>query len=131
MQRAPTVEGLVAAGEPKFDIVLSLEVVEHVQDPARFLADCAALLAPGGMMVMATLNRTAKAFAFAVVGAEHVLRWLPVGTHDWNKFVTPEEARAALTGALNTLMASVDILLMPVMGTAARVRSGSPLIPEE
>ena len=97
--RVGTVEGLIAAGEPKFDIVLSLEVVEHVADPARFLADCASLLAPGGLMVMATLNRTAKAFALAVVGAEHVLRWLPPGTHDWSKFVTPEEARAAMTGA--------------------------------
>ena len=114
--RVGTVEGLVAAGEPKFDIVLSLEVVEHVQDPARFLADCAALLAPGGMMVMATLNRTAKAFALAVVGAEHVLRWLPVGTHDWNKFVTPEEARAALTGAGLEMLETVGVSFSPLTG---------------
>ena len=114
--RVGTVEGLVAAGEPKFDIVLSLEVVEHVQDPARFLADCAALLAPGGMMVMATLNRTAKAFAFAVVGAEHVLRWLPVGTHDWNKFVTPEEARAAMIGAGLDMLETVGVSFSPLTG---------------
>jgi 2-polyprenyl-6-hydroxyphenyl methylase/3-demethylubiquinone-9 3-methyltransferase len=114
--RVGTVEGLIAAGEPKFDIVLSLEVVEHVQDPARFLADCANLLAPGGMMVMATLNRTAKAFALAVVGAEHVLRWLPVGTHDWSKFVTPEEARAALVGAGLSIEETVGVSFSPLSG---------------
>lgn len=97
--RAGTIEGLIAAGEKTYDLVIALEVVEHVPDAARFLADCAAMVKPGGLMAVATLNRTAKAFALAIVGAEHVLRWLPVGTHDWNKFVTPEEARAALTGA--------------------------------
>jgi 2-polyprenyl-6-hydroxyphenyl methylase/3-demethylubiquinone-9 3-methyltransferase len=97
--RVGTVEGLIAAGEPLFDVVLALEVVEHVADPAEFLRDCAALVAPGGLIVVATLNRTARAFALAVVGAEYVLRWLPQGTHDWKKFVTPEEATAALAGA--------------------------------
>ncbi len=97
--RVGTVEGLIAGGEKPYDIVLTLEVVEHVADPARFLADCASLVKPGGLMIVATLNRTAKAFALAIVGAEHVLRWLPAGTHDWSKFVTPEEARAALVGA--------------------------------
>lgn len=97
--RVGTVEGLIAGGEKPFDIVLTLEVVEHVADPARFLADCASLVKPGGLMIVATLNRTARAFALAIVGAEHVLRWLPAGTHDWSKFVTPEEARAALVGA--------------------------------
>lgn len=97
--RVGAVEGLLAAGEKPFDMVLSLEVVEHVQDPARFLANCAALLRPGGLMLVATLNRTAKAFALAIVGAERVLRWLPPGTHEWSKFVTPEEARSALVGA--------------------------------
>ena len=97
--RTGTVEGLIASGEAPFDIVLTLEVVEHVADAGRFLADCASLLKPGGLMLVATLNRTAKAFALAILGAEHVLRWLPVGTHDWSKFVTPEEARAALLSA--------------------------------
>lgn len=114
--RVGTVEGLIAADEPKFDIVLALEVVEHVQDPARFLADCAALTAPGGLLVMATLNRTAKAFALAIVGAEHVLRWLPPGTHDWNKFVTPEEARAALTGAGMEIDESTGVTFSPLTG---------------
>ena len=97
--RTGTVEGLIASGEAPFDIVLTLEVVEHVADAGRFLADCASLLKPGGLMLVATLNRTAKAFALAILGAEHVLRWLPVGTHDWSKFVTPEEARAAILSA--------------------------------
>lgn len=97
--RVGTIEGLIAAGGEKFDLVLALEVVEHVPDAARFLADCAAMLRPGGLMAVATINRTAKAFALAIVGAEHVLRWLPPGTHEWSKFVTPEEARAALVGA--------------------------------
>lgn len=97
--RVGAVEGLIGAGEAPFDVVLTLEVVEHVVDPARFLADCSTLLRPGGLMIVATLNRTAKAFALAIVGAEHVLRWLPPGTHEWKKFVTPEEARSALVGA--------------------------------
>jgi len=114
--RIGTVEGLITANEPKFDIVLALEVVEHVADPARFLADCAALVKPGGLMIMATLNRTAKAMALAVVGAEHILRWLPVGTHDWNKFVTPEEARAAMTGAGLDVQPPVGVSFSPLSG---------------
>lgn len=97
--RAGTAEGLLEAGEAPFDIVLNLEVVEHVADPARFLADTAQLVKPGGLMIVATLNRTAKALATAVIGAEYVLRWLPRGTHDWSKFVTPAEVDAALRGA--------------------------------
>jgi 2-polyprenyl-6-hydroxyphenyl methylase / 3-demethylubiquinone-9 3-methyltransferase len=114
--RIGTVEGLLASKEERFDIVLALEVVEHVADPARFLADCAALLKPGGLMITATLNRTAKAFALAIVGAEHVLRWLPAGTHDWNKFVTPEEARAALTGAGLDVQPAVGVTFSPLTG---------------
>lgn len=112
--RVGTVEGLIAAEEKTFDIVLSLEVVEHVADPARFLADCAALVKPGGFMVMATLNRTAKAFALAIVGAEHVLRWLPPGTHEWTKFVTPDEARAAMVGAGLDVEAPVGVSFNPL-----------------
>ncbi len=114
--RVGTIEGLIAAGEAKFDIVLALEVVEHVADPARFLGDCAGLLAPGGLLVMATLNRTAKAFALAVVGAEHVLRWLPRGTHEWSKFVTPAEARAALNSAGLAVQDPVGVSFSPLTG---------------
>jgi 2-polyprenyl-6-hydroxyphenyl methylase / 3-demethylubiquinone-9 3-methyltransferase len=89
--RATTAEALLAAGEAPFDVVLNMEVIEHVVDPRAFLADCARLLAPGGLMIVATLNRTFKSLAFAKVGAEYVLGWLPRGAHDWSKFLTPEE----------------------------------------
>lgn len=88
--RAATAEALAEAGEV-FDIVLNMEVVEHVADLPEFLAASAGLVAPGGMMVLATLNRTPKAFLMAVVGAEYLLRWLPRGTHDWRRFVRPSE----------------------------------------
>ncbi|MDP3854161.1 bifunctional 2-polyprenyl-6-hydroxyphenol methylase/3-demethylubiquinol 3-O-methyltransferase UbiG [Phenylobacterium sp.] len=94
--RASTAEDLLAAGEPPFDVILNMEVIEHVADPGAYLRDCARLLAPGGLMVVATLNRTLKAFALAKVGAEYVLRWVPAGTHDWNKFLKPEELRGFL-----------------------------------
>lgn len=98
--RAETVEALAAAGR-RFDVVLNLEVVEHVADIDAFLAAAVAVVKPGGVMMVATLNRTAKAFALAIVGAEYVLGWLPRGTHDWRKFVRPSELAAALrpTGA--------------------------------
>jgi 2-polyprenyl-6-hydroxyphenyl methylase/3-demethylubiquinone-9 3-methyltransferase len=93
--RHATVESLAEAGE-QFDVVLNMEVVEHVADRDAFLGACAAVLAPDGVMFVATLNRTAKAFALAIVGAEYVLGWLPRGTHDWRKFVRPSELAAAL-----------------------------------
>ena len=97
--RCATAEALLAAGE-RFDVILNMEVIEHVADPGQFLRDCAAMLKPGGLMIVATLNRTLKAFALAKVGAEYVLRWLPAGTHDWNKFLKPEELRAFLAPEL-------------------------------
>jgi 2-polyprenyl-6-hydroxyphenyl methylase / 3-demethylubiquinone-9 3-methyltransferase len=75
----------------RFDIVLAMEVVEHVTDVGVFLSRCAAMLKPNGLMVVSTLNRNWKSFALAIVGAEYVLRWLPRGTHEWNRFVTPDE----------------------------------------
>ena len=80
----------------RFDIVLAMEVIEHVSDVGMFLNRCTAMLKPGGMMVVSTLNRNWKSFALAIVGAEYVLRWLPRGTHQWDKFVTPEELESAL-----------------------------------
>ena len=97
--RVGTAEGLIEAGEPPFDIVLNLEVVEHVADPAAFLADTSSLVKPGGLMLVATINRTAKAFALAIVGAEYVLRWLPRGTHEFDKFLKPAEIDEALAKA--------------------------------
>lgn len=97
--RCTTAEDLLASGEPHFDIVLNLEVVEHVADVDLFLETTAKLVKPGGVLVMATINRTLKALALAKIGAEYVLRWLPAGTHDPRKFVKPEEAKAAFTRA--------------------------------
>lgn len=78
-----------------FDVVVSMEVVEHVPDPTAFIRQCAAILKPGGLLLLSTINRTAKSYAFAIVGAEYILRWLPVGTHRWEKFLTPNELEAA------------------------------------
>ncbi|WP_454812049.1 bifunctional 2-polyprenyl-6-hydroxyphenol methylase/3-demethylubiquinol 3-O-methyltransferase UbiG [Labrys neptuniae] len=89
-------EDLEAAGE-RFDVVLAMEIVEHVTDPAAFLKTCAGLVKPGGLLFIATLNRTMKAYALAIVAAEKVLGWVPRGTHDWNKFVTPAEIEDAVT----------------------------------
>jgi 2-polyprenyl-6-hydroxyphenyl methylase/3-demethylubiquinone-9 3-methyltransferase len=101
--RCTTAEDLADAGE-RFDIVLAMEVVEHVADVGLFVARCAEMVKPGGLMFAATLNRTAKSFALAIVGAEYVLRWLPRGTHEWSKFVTPDELEAALArGGLSVL----------------------------
>ena len=96
--RAIAIEDAVAAGE-RFDLVTALEVVEHVADVASFLGSLAAALKPGGLLVMSTLNRTLRAHAAAIIGAEYLLRWLPVGTHDWEKFVTPEELTRGLERA--------------------------------
>ena len=93
--RATTAEDLAAANE-RFDVVLAMEVVEHVADVAAFVATCATTVRPGGLMITATLNRTLKSFALAIVGAEYVLRWLPRGTHQWDKFVTPVELENAI-----------------------------------
>lgn len=100
--RHTTAEALAAADE-RFDVVLAMEIVEHVADPAAFVATCRDLLRPGGLIIASTLNRSAKSFMAAIVGAEWVMRWLPKGTHDWAKFITPEElagmiARAGLEG---------------------------------
>ncbi len=88
--RHGTAEELSEAGET-FDAVLNLEVVEHVADPPAFLSECANLLRPGGLMICSTINRNTKSFMLAIVGAEYVMRWLPRGTHDWSRFLTPEE----------------------------------------
>ena len=93
--RAVPPETLAADGRI-FDVVLNMEVIEHVADVGAFLAACCAMVKPGGIMVMSTLNRTVKSFALAKVGAEYVLRWLPAGTHDWRKFVKPSELAAGL-----------------------------------
>lgn len=96
--RATTAESLLdeCAG---FDVVLALEIVEHVADPAAFIASCHDLLRPGGIAIVSTLNRTARSFAAAIVGAEWVMRWLPKGTHEWSRFITPDELSAMAQAA--------------------------------
>lgn len=88
--RHTTAEALADAGE-QFDAVLNMEVIEHVSDPLAFLNACRALLKPGGLQICSTLNRNPKSYMAAIIGAEHVMRWLPKGTHDWSKFITPDE----------------------------------------
>jgi len=90
--RSMMAEDLVSEGR-EFDLVLCLEVVEHVPDVPAFVALCARLVRPGGLLVLSTINRTIKAYALAIVGAEYILRWLPAGTHQWERFVTPDELR--------------------------------------
>ncbi|MEL6562852.1 MAG: bifunctional 2-polyprenyl-6-hydroxyphenol methylase/3-demethylubiquinol 3-O-methyltransferase UbiG [Pseudomonadota bacterium] len=88
--RHTTAENMAAAGE-QFDVVLNMEVVEHVADPLSYLTACRQLLKPGGLHICSTINRNPKSFMMAIVGAEHVMRWLPKGTHEWSKFITPDE----------------------------------------
>ena len=88
--RHTTAEALAEAGE-QFDVVLNMEVVEHVASPIDYLIACRTLLKPGGLHICSTLNRNPKSFMMAIVGAEHVMRWLPKGTHEWSKFITPDE----------------------------------------
>jgi 2-polyprenyl-6-hydroxyphenyl methylase/3-demethylubiquinone-9 3-methyltransferase len=93
--RASAAETVAESGET-FDIVLAMEVIEHVVDVGLFIELAAGMVAPGGLLFVATLNRTAKSFALAIVGAEYILRWLPRGTHRWEKFVTPNELEIAI-----------------------------------
>jgi 2-polyprenyl-6-hydroxyphenyl methylase/3-demethylubiquinone-9 3-methyltransferase len=113
--RAEPVEALADSGQT-FDVVLALEVVEHVADLDGFLAAAAAKLKPGGLMVLSTLNRTAKAFALAIVGVEYVLGWLPRGTHDWRKFVQPAELSASLRHAGARVTELAGLTYSPLSG---------------
>jgi 2-polyprenyl-6-hydroxyphenyl methylase / 3-demethylubiquinone-9 3-methyltransferase len=111
--RASTADALAAAGE-RFDLVLAMEVVEHVLDVGGFARCCADMVKPGGLMIAATLNRTLKSFALAIVGAEYVLRWLPRGTHRWERFVTPDELEIALEKAGLRVADRVGVVYRPL-----------------
>ena len=110
----PAAAGDLAAAGETFDVVLNMEVVEHVADRDAFLGDCARLVRPGGLMVLATLNRTPKAYLLAIVGAEYVLRWLPRGTHEWRRFVRPSEMAASLRRGGMTMTALTGVAYDPL-----------------
>ena len=93
--RCTTAEDLAATGT-HYDIVLALEIVEHVADIGAFIREASKLVRPGGLLILSTMSRTAKAYALAILGAEYILRWLPVGTHDWKKFLKPSELAGQL-----------------------------------
>ncbi len=112
--RETTAETLAAAGET-FDAVMALEVVEHVTDVDAFVATAGALVRPGGLMIASTINRTLRAFLLAIVGAEYVLRWLPRGTHSYDKLVTPEELRAAFLAAGLFPSTETGVMYLPVL----------------
>lgn len=112
--RAATAEQMEASGEGPFDVVLVLEIVEHVADPAAFLKTCSRLVAPGGMMVIATLNRTLKSLALGKVAAEYVLRWVPAGTHDWRQFLKPDEIRAMVADQPLTVSGPFGLVYDPL-----------------
>jgi 2-polyprenyl-6-hydroxyphenyl methylase/3-demethylubiquinone-9 3-methyltransferase len=80
----------------KFDVILNMEIIEHVEDINFFIRSCSKLLKKNGLMFVATLNKTLKSYVFAIIGAEYILRWLPIGTHEWEKFVTPEDLKSIL-----------------------------------
>ena len=111
--RHGTAEALAEAGEA-FDVVLNLEVVEHVADVAAFMAAAGALVKPGGLQIVATLNRTIRSMALGVVAAEYILRWVPRGTHDWRKFLKPSEVAVHLRAAGLSVVQVVGLIYNPL-----------------
>ncbi len=111
--RISKAEDLAEAGE-KFDVILNMEVIEHVGMPQFFVKSCCAMLNPGGLIFVATLNRTLKSFGLAIVGAEYILRWLPRGTHEWEKFIKPEELREWLSNNGVTVKAESGVVYHPI-----------------
>jgi hypothetical protein len=109
---------MAEAGE-QFDVVLNMEVVEHVADPQGYLTACQELLKPGGLMICSTINRNPKSFAMAIVGAEYVMRWLPKGTHEWEKFITPDELYDLIRNAGLTPVDRKGFVFNPVTWTLA------------
>ncbi|RCS22488.1 bifunctional 2-polyprenyl-6-hydroxyphenol methylase/3-demethylubiquinol 3-O-methyltransferase UbiG [Phyllobacterium salinisoli] len=119
--RSTTAEALAEAGE-RFDIVLNMEVVEHVADVDLFISACGAMVKPGGLMFVATINRTLKALGLAIIGAEYLLRWLPRGTHQYEKLVRPEELEKALQTAGLKIIDRQGVTYNPLMDSWSRSR---------
>ena len=113
--RHTAAEDLAAQGE-LFDVILNMEVIEHVADMNLFLSSCAAMLKPDGIMFVATINRTAKSYALAIVGAEIVLGWVPRGTHDWSKFIKPMELDTALSRNGLSGRSETGVIFNPLQG---------------
>jgi 2-polyprenyl-6-hydroxyphenyl methylase/3-demethylubiquinone-9 3-methyltransferase len=118
--RASTAEALLDEPGARFDLVLNMEVIEHVAEPGQYLRDCARLIEPGGLMIVATLNRTLRALALAKIGAEYVLRWLPPETHDWRKFLRPGEIRGFLDGEPVEVDGPFGVVFNPLSGRWTR-----------
>ncbi|MFT3674189.1 bifunctional 2-polyprenyl-6-hydroxyphenol methylase/3-demethylubiquinol 3-O-methyltransferase UbiG [Aestuariivirga sp.] len=119
--RVGLAEDLARAGET-FDVILNMEVIEHVADPAAYTQACVSMLKPGGLMFVATINRTGKAFALAIVGAEYVLGWLPKGTHQWEKFITPDELKGWLSANGAVVKDESGVSYHPLANTWRRSR---------
>jgi 2-polyprenyl-6-hydroxyphenyl methylase / 3-demethylubiquinone-9 3-methyltransferase len=117
--RCATAEALAEEGA-RFDVILNMEVIEHVVAPGEYLCACAGMLAPGGLMVVASLNRTVKSLALAKIGAEYLLRWVPAGTHDWRKFLHPEEICGFLYGEPVEVQGPFGVSFNPLTGKWAR-----------
>jgi len=114
--RHTTAESLAEAGE-QFDVVLNMEVVEHVSDPLGYMTACQMLLKPGGLMIASTINRNPKSYMMAIVGAEVIMRWLPKGTHEWKKFITPDELYALIEKAGLSPVDRKGFVFNPVLWT--------------
>ena len=106
-------EDLAAAGE-QFDVVIAMEIIEHVENPQAFVRTCASLMKPGGLMLCSTLNRNPKSYMVAIIGAEWVMRWLPKGTHEWSKFITPDELYKLIEEAALEPMDRMGMVFNPV-----------------
>ena len=113
--RIGTAEDLAATGE-KFDVILNMEVIEHVANPQNFTATCVSLMKPNGLMFVATLNRTLKSFGLAIIGAEYILGWLPKGTHEWEKFIKPSELKDWLAESGATTKTESGVTYHPLAG---------------
>ncbi len=114
--RHTTAEALAQAGE-HFDVILNMEVIEHVADPQAYLTACRDIMNPGGMMICSTINRNVKSFVMAIIGAEYVMRWLPKGTHDWEKFIAPDDLYAMIRVAELTPVDRKGFVFNPITWT--------------